>query len=207
MSLGTEIATGLLYGFVHKNKEYKIVIDKAGKVMDIYGECAREEIVIFNWLQSMSDFPECLESIEVKNIEQATNNEDIFLMLCCQTADKKLIVHSHNGWIRDRCLDGKKEISYAGTTIQVIDRNEALYLINSSEKKFVNQITNNINNINNINNNNGEKSIVVDNGSCIVNASTGDQKQKKESIRHWLSIVDTLKKIWSFIRRCLDFLS
>lgn len=94
-----EIISNLLGVFPQTNNPHKLVIDRNGKIIDIYAEITEEPGVHY-WLQFMSDYPSSWEAIDVDNIHEATNNEEIFLKVCSQTSDKLLIAYNHNGWTK-----------------------------------------------------------------------------------------------------------
>jgi hypothetical protein len=130
-----KIITTLLGVFSQENKPHKVVIDRTGKIIDIYNTYIDSEAGVFYWLQIMSDNPSSWEPVDVDNIEQATTNEDVFLLICSQTADKLLIVYSHNGWTKNM-YSCKGNITHNNTTIKVLDREEAINQLALSEEEI-----------------------------------------------------------------------
>jgi hypothetical protein len=135
-----KIITDLLGVFPQENNPHKVVIDRTGKIIDIYNTYIDTEAGVFYWLQIMGDNPSSWEPIDVDNIEQATTNEDIFLMICSQTEDKMLIVYHHNGWTKGRYYH-KRNILHNDTPIRILDRNEAIKLLSLSEEKASEEIS------------------------------------------------------------------
>ncbi len=134
-----EIQSDLLGVFPQSNNPHKVVIDRAGKIIDIYSEIA-EEAGVHYWLTLMGDFPSSFEPVDVTDIEKATNNEEIFLMVCSQTADKILIAYNHNGWTK-KMYTYKRHIYYDDTFIRVLDREETVKLLALTEENAVKQIS------------------------------------------------------------------
>ena len=170
-----EITTDLLMVFPQENNPHKVVVDRDGKVIDIYNSIINDgNPAIMYWLQLMGDFPKSWEPIDVENIEKATTNEEIFLMVCSQTEDKMLIVYHHNGWTKGKYYN-KRNIMHNDTSIRILDRNEAMKLLSLSEEKANEEIFSYkkdlqqpiIQNLTNI----IKDSIVAQNGSCISDAT------------------------------------
>jgi hypothetical protein len=124
----------LLWRFVDGNNSHKLILDREGKMIDCYLEFAKDNHIIENWLEYMGHTPTSWELIDVENLEKATSNQELFLMVCSQTEDKMLIVHSHNGWTKGKYYH-KRNILYNDTGIRILDRNEAITLLSSSEEK------------------------------------------------------------------------
>lgn len=128
-----EITTDLLMVFPQKNNPHKVVVDREGKIIDIYTSIIEANNPgIMYWLQLMGDSPNSWEPIDVENLNNVTKNEDIFLKVCSQTEDRMLIVYHHNGWTRGQYYS-KRNISYDGIPIRVLDRLEAMKLLSFSE--------------------------------------------------------------------------
>jgi hypothetical protein len=138
-----EITTDLLMVFPQKNNPHKVVVDKAGKIIDIYEAIIRDDhgSAIYHWLKLMGDFPESWETIDVDNIESDATNEDIFLIVCSQTKNKMLIVYNHNGWTKDKYYH-KNSILHNNISIRVLDREEAINLLSLSEENAMSQMDN-----------------------------------------------------------------
>ena len=136
-----EIRTDLLGVFTQARSPHKIVVDRTGKIIDIYSAAIEDNNpAILYWLQTMGDHPESWEPIDIENIEAATSKEEVFVIVCSQTADKLLIVHHHNGWTNGKYYH-KRNILHNSTPIRVLDRNEAISLLSLSEKDAMTQIS------------------------------------------------------------------
>jgi len=141
-----EIRTDLLGVFTQERSPHKIVVDRTGKIIEIYNEAIDEAIgdnnpAIFYWLQTMADFPQSWEPIDVDNIEEVTSKEEVFLKVCSHTEDKMLIVYHHNGWTKGKYYH-KRSLMYKNVSIRVLDRNETMALLSLSEDQAVNQMFN-----------------------------------------------------------------
>jgi hypothetical protein len=175
------ILCNLLFVFPNTSNPHKLVIDSTKKIIDIY--LSYDDHAIQLWLEQMGiekkgiEKPLKWELVDVDNIEQATTNEEVFLMVCSQTEDKMLIVYNHNGWTKGKYYH-KRNILHQKTPIRVLDREEAIELLALTEEDVVKRkaiyekdlqpppIINNVTNITN--------SVVAQNGSSI-----SDVKNKK----------------------------
>jgi hypothetical protein len=126
----------LLFIFPASSNPHKLAVDSKQKIIDIY--LSYDNLAIRTWLQQMGHEPSSWESVNVDNIDQATSNEDIFLMVCSQTEDKMLIVYHHHDWTKDRYYD-KRNILFETTPIRVLDRDEAIKLLALSEEDVLKQ--------------------------------------------------------------------
>jgi hypothetical protein len=136
-----EIRTDLLNIFAQERSPHKIVIDNAGKIIDIYSEAIENNNpAILYWLQLMADFPRSWQQIDVKNIENLTSSEEIFLETCALTEDKMLIVYHHNGWTKGKYYH-KRNINYKNSSIRILDRNEAMNIVSLREEDALFQIS------------------------------------------------------------------
>jgi hypothetical protein len=126
-----EIKSDLLGVFPQSNNPHKVVIDRDGKIIDIYDSIA-EEAGVFYWLQIMGDFPSSWEPVDIDGIGELTKNEDIFMKVCSQTADRLLITYNHNGWTKDLyCLN--RYVQYDNLILRVLDREEAMKILSLTE--------------------------------------------------------------------------
>lgn len=129
-----------LMKFASTSSNCKLAIDKEGRAIDAY--LSYEDPRIEVWVGEMGKLPLNWELIETDHMEPhlpIDRCRDIFREICCNTADKMLIVHSHNGWVRKLCTE-KGLLEYNGVSLSVIDESEA------KEKIFPNQcsvVTNN----------------------------------------------------------------
>ena len=167
-----EIVNDLLNVFPQKNNPHKVVVDRHDKIIEIYESLIDDDNpAIFYWLQNMGDFPKSWEPIDVNNIEQATTNEDIFLMVCSQTKDKLLIAYSHNGWTREQYYH-KRNILFGNTPIRVLDRDDSIKLLALSQNDAESEISTYNSDLQQptIVQNNIKNSIVAQGNSSINNA-------------------------------------
>ena len=118
------IADFLTY-FVQKANPCTLVVDDANIIVSRYKEIAAttRNSALALWLQLMAIMPSSWESV---TIDTAGMNfpEEIYLRVCSHTLNKKLIVHSHNGWSLTM-HDTEKSVMYNGIKINVLDRDEA----------------------------------------------------------------------------------
>jgi len=134
MNNDKEIFTRLLIVF-SQNKPHKVVVDRAGKIIDIYKALISNDNFIFEWLRIMTDYlPKSWEYIEVDNIEKIDSKEEIFLEVCSRTESKLLIVYSHNDWAK-----GKKQynrnILYKDKLIRIFDKDDAIKFLDLTVEK------------------------------------------------------------------------
>ena len=163
-----EIKSDLLGVFHQSNNPHKVVIDRAGKIIDIYDKIACDPGV-FYWLQIMGDFPSSWEPIDVEGIENFANVEEIFMKVCSQTADKLLITYSHNSWTKDfYCVD--RYIQFENLLLRVLDREEAMKILALSESAALDFVSNVKKEFHKITINKISNSIVAFEGSNIENA-------------------------------------
>ncbi|MDR1221976.1 MAG: hypothetical protein LBL07_03735 [Tannerella sp.] len=137
-----EIITDLLMVFPQENNPHKVVIDRTGKIIEIYNEVidSSSNPAILYWLQLMGDFPQSWEPVDIDNIEQVTINREVFLMVCSQTEDKMMIVHNHNGWTKGKYCHKRNILHNDAIVIRVLDRDEAIKLLALSEEDAVKEI-------------------------------------------------------------------
>lgn len=129
-----------LMKFASTSSNCKLAIDKEGRAIDAY--LSYEDPRIEVWVGEMGKLPLNWELIETDHMEPHLPIDpcrDIFREICCNTADKMLIVHSHNGWVRKLCTE-KGSLEYNGVSLSVIDESEA------KERIFPNHHTAVINN-------------------------------------------------------------
>lgn len=116
------IVNFLMY-FPQDANPYKLVVDREGRILDIYHQIAASNPGLANWLTLMSDYPKSWEVIDTLNTCNGLSENDLFLYICSVTDDKKLIVHNHHGWTRDLYIK-HRIINYNDTEIKVYDRDE-----------------------------------------------------------------------------------
>jgi len=163
-----EIKSDLLGVFPQSNNPHKVVIDRAGKIIDIYDSIA-EEAGVFYWLQIMGDFPSSWEPVDVDDIDELTKNEDVFMKVCSQTADKLLITYNHNGWTKNLyCIN--RFIQFDNLILRVLDREEAMKILALSEPEALELVSEIKSESQKIVINNISNSIVAFDGSNIENS-------------------------------------
>lgn len=125
-----------LMKFASASPNYKLAIDKDQRAIDAY--LSYKHHAIECWVEIMGLTTPNWELIEIPD-SVTDSDKDIFKEICANTADKTMIVDSHNGWIRMLCED-KGTLIYNGIPLSIIDKSEA------KEKIFPNQcsvVTNN----------------------------------------------------------------
>ena len=120
--------TKILYSFASENS-FKIVLDHGGKIADLYEKIAKNDHIIYAWLDLMTKIPSRFETIQVE-IEDSIDEEELFLKVCRHTKiQQKLIVFSHNDW-KIFNYTYLNRISYDSIEIEVYDRDEAIIELN-----------------------------------------------------------------------------
>ncbi len=160
-----EIKSDLLGVFPQSNNPHKVVIDRSGKIIDIYGSIA-EEAGVFYWLQIMGDFPSSWEPVDIDGIEELTKNEDVFMKVCSHTADRLLIAYNHNGWTKNLYCTNRF-IQFDNLILRVLDREEAMKILALSEPEALEIVSEIKNESKSITINNITNSIVAFDGSKI----------------------------------------
>lgn len=125
-----------LMKFASASPNCKLAIDKDRRAIDAY--LSYKHHAIECWVEIMGLTTPNWELIEIPD-SVTDSDKDIFKEICANTADKTMIVDSHNGWIRRLCED-KGTLIYNGIPLSIIDKSEA------KEKIFPNQcsvVTNN----------------------------------------------------------------
>lgn len=125
-----------LMKFASASPNCKLAIDKGRRAIDAY--LSYKHHAIECWVEIMALTTPNWELIEIPD-SVTDSDKDIFKEICANTADKTMIVDSHNGWIRRLCED-KGTLIYNGIPLSIIDKSEA------KEKIFPNQcsvVTNN----------------------------------------------------------------
>jgi len=131
-----EIIHDIVMILLIKNNPHKLVVDKTGKIIEIYKEAIKDNLAVFHLLQIIGDaLHKKLVSIEVNDMETTAPKEEIFLSVCSQTADKILIVYDHNGWTRDKYYPKRVILHNKITPIKVLDREEAIKLLSLTDDK------------------------------------------------------------------------
>lgn len=122
-----EYIAQILYRFTAYDNPYKVCIDKDKKVLDYYGEIARTNPLIAQWIIFMGQIP---ANFEFTHIELPTelDKEEHYIYLCSKIkGSKKMIVYSHQDWERFDYDDEESSIiTYQGNKIRIIDRDEAI---------------------------------------------------------------------------------
>lgn len=113
---------GLLMAFVYNNNSSpcKLAIDKDRKAIDAYLSYGNPQVS--SWVELMGLTPSSWELIDIGN--SALEISDLFKEICSCTADKVMIVHSHNGWVCS-LYKMKGEIMYNKVLLSVLDTCEA----------------------------------------------------------------------------------
>jgi hypothetical protein len=123
---GRKYTADLLLTFTQEN-DHKIAVDESEKIIEIYTTTAEKisdndiKIGIINWLSLMKLKPPKWEYIEIEN----TSN-DIFLEVCCNTIDKKMIVSSENKCKWKNGISTDKLYSHRGISIRILNKDEAI---------------------------------------------------------------------------------
>ena len=133
-----DIITDLLNVVLQKGNSHQIAIDKCGTIKNKYTEIAqtyefRIKVAIINWLEWMAKRDRKWEYVD---IEDASDN--IFLEVCCKTADKKLIVYSENKWNNGKSTD--RPYSHKGILITILNKDEAILELQPKTINAINSI-------------------------------------------------------------------
>jgi hypothetical protein len=137
---GTRYVTEILFKFAQESNAFKISIDNNGKVLELYRECAQSNSLVAEWVKLMGVVPVGFEMVDV-NIPDSLSSEEIFLKVCSHSGgQKKLIIHTHQSWqnFSYHMEDNLKIILYDNNSVLVLDRDEAV-----DELRTSNSITNN----------------------------------------------------------------
>lgn len=121
----------VLFVFASQSNPYKVALDKSGRVIELYEQIASHNVHIKTWLDLMSMKPSSFEviNVETRSVDQV---EEIFLTVCSMTNnEKKMIVYSHQGKLYERYYINNS-INFNGTTILVLDRDQAYHELNQS---------------------------------------------------------------------------
>jgi hypothetical protein len=147
---------GLLMEFVRNvnNSHCKLAIDKDRKAIDAYLSYGNPHIS--SWVEIMGLTPSSWELIDIGN--SALEISDLFKEICSYTADKVMIVHSHNGWVCS-LYEMKGEIMYNKVLLSVIDACEAKAQI-LAHPQTTNILVNN--------------SVIATDGSRVSNVTIGE---------------------------------
>ena len=134
-------------GVLHKFSEQgiKVAVDSHGKVIDIYGEKARNNSMIAHWLNIMSMVPSSFEPVCDLPEDEEIDHLDIFVLLASKIpSTPKLIVYSTiilNGKFE---LDSKHKITFDGKKIKVFDRDKAFKHFNKKKSNKKSSIKNSV---------------------------------------------------------------
>ena len=150
-----EDIVGWLMAFAENNNTLpcKLAIDKDRKAIDAY--LSYDNPYVSAWLQLMGLTPSSWELIDIDN---SALESDLFKEICSCTADKVMIVHSHNGWV---CSLYKKkgEIMYNKVPLSVLDACEAKAQM-LAHPQMINILVNN--------------SVIATDGSRVCNVTIGE---------------------------------
>lgn len=115
---------GLLMAFIHNlnTAPCKLAIDKERRAIEAY--LSYNNPHVSSWVEMMGLTPSSWELIDVDHAASKKNKE-IFKEICSNTADRIMIVYSHNGWVRT-LSDKKGTIVHNGVSLSVLDESEAI---------------------------------------------------------------------------------
>lgn len=131
--------TDLLSVFINRHSKHKLAIDSQGKILDIY--LSFKSMLVEAWLQQMAFTPSNWERINIDiPHSQHLSKYEIFKLVCSQTADKLLIVYSHNGWTKNEYTH-ERCINYRDHELRILDRDEAIGLLCLQENDALHKIT------------------------------------------------------------------
>ena len=145
--------SALLMEFVHNHSTpCKLAIDKESRAIDAY--LAHDNPHITSWVEQMGLSPSSWEKISIDApFAHSQELSELFKDICSNTADRVLIVHSHNGWVC-KLYEKKGEIYHNGVSLSVLDKSEAMEQVCPSSPTNIS-----------VNN-----SIVATSGGCVRNA-------------------------------------
>ena len=92
------IVNFLMY-FPQDANPYKLVVDREGRILDIYHQIAASNPGLAYWLTLMSDYPKSWEVIDTINACNGLPEYEVFLYICSITDDKKFardVLHATN---------------------------------------------------------------------------------------------------------------
>lgn len=119
----------ILFVFTQSNP-FKIIIDKSGRVMNIYNEIAQKDHLVLCWLSLMTMKPSSFESINLTiPKDKCDSEEELFLFIAKNTKiQQKLFVYSHEEWEKFNYCDEHEGsfIIYDGVPVEIFDRDQAV---------------------------------------------------------------------------------
>lgn len=131
INAGKKYITYLLFVFTRDANPHKVAVDSQNIIFDIYTQLAKSDEFIATWLQLMSHQSSNFEPINV-DLSSVSNDEEIFFKVCCETkSQQELIVFTHEGW-KYYSYHSDKVICYNKKFICVLDRDEAIQDLNST---------------------------------------------------------------------------
>lgn len=121
----------ILMVFPQNTNPFKVAKDINGIVLEIYSKLSELSNDIACWFALMSYEPESFEPIDV-NISNENDEETQFLKLCGATkCQQKIIVYSRECWENYNYFT-QNTIIFEGTSITVLDRDEAHLELNQN---------------------------------------------------------------------------
>ena len=131
--------TDILFIFPQISNVHKVAMDASYKILDIYASIAATNGDFAYWLSLMTMTPSSFETINV-DINGIDCQEEIFLKLTSKiNGDKKLLVHSHQGWQNFQYVKNNV-IAYDGVDISIFDRDEAIEELNPPTPHITNSV-------------------------------------------------------------------
>lgn len=121
-----KLATGILNKICDDSTPYKVVVDRAGVILDLYNELGNQSQSVAVWISYLTKPPLQIEFVDIK-----LNKDDDEIIKFIETAaqirnDKQLIVHSHNNIPSTISYEEGNIIEYKGNKIKVLNSGEAI---------------------------------------------------------------------------------
>lgn len=125
------IITNVLHKFSDDTNALRVVVDKKGKIIDIYNEIANQNnIHVASWIKLLTRDPKQIETIDI-DIDLTKDRIYGFLDIASKIRNEKnLIVFSHNNIPADIPYKENNFVNYNGTPIKVLNSGEAITELN-----------------------------------------------------------------------------
>jgi len=115
----------LLWAFTQSNS-HKVAKDNKGRLLDRYKALILSERLhhILIWIDLMEKIPASFETIE---IDHEPSDEELYLLISKNiNGAKNIVVSSHQEWKKFKYSENTNSFFYAGSVLEVLDRDEAL---------------------------------------------------------------------------------
>ncbi len=134
--------TEVLIKFAQENS-LRVGIDQDMKAIDIYRDIAQENPIVASWLTLMSFEPNSFQ-IVAKITEPITSETQFFLAICKSIVNNKCLIVDTIQNFNDFNIFEKCKLEYCGTTIRLIEKDDAVEELSSKSTAINNQITGSI---------------------------------------------------------------